>query len=204
MKLYNSKKYKYNKALLIDIKKAYDTVNIEILEKIVEKTFQNKNTKTLLLNFIYIYKSLILIINDSEINSTRGLPQGSSLSPIFFNLYINDVLKQLNQNEVIHAQAYADDIIIQSNNIEKIQNSYDQAKKKFKEIYLEINPEKCELITENETEKIQDVNEKKEVFKIKGVNNAKYLGQIINENGVPTKNISEINFGHIKSILIKQ
>ena len=103
MILYNSKKYKYNKALLIDIKKAYDTVNIEILEKIVEKTFQNKNTKTLLLNFIYIHKSLILIINDTEINATRGLPQGSSLSPIFFNLYINDVLKQLNQNEDIHA-----------------------------------------------------------------------------------------------------
>ena len=61
-------------------------------------------------------------------------------------------MKQLNQNE--HAQTYTDDIIIQSNKIKNIQNYYEHAKTKPKEIPLEINPEKCELIRENETEEI--------------------------------------------------
>ena len=204
MIFYNAQKYKYNKALLIDIKKAYDTVNLEILEKIIDKTFINQNIKTLLLNFILFYKGLILIINDTEIHTTRGLPQGSSLSPIFFNLYINDILKELNRDKDVHTQAYADDIIIQSNNLQKLQNSYDQAKTEFKKIGLEINPEKCELITDNESETIIDSNNNEEIIEIKGVKSAKYLGQIINEHGVPTKNITEVNFGHIKSILIKQ
>ena len=204
MIFYNAKKYKYNKALLIDIKKAYDTVNIEILENIIDKTFRNQNIKALLINFISFYKGLTLIINDTEIYATRGLPQGSSLSPIFFNLYINNVLKELNNDINIHTQAYADDIIIQSNNLQKIQNLYNIAKTEFQKIGLEINPEKCELITDNENETILDINNNQETFEIKGVKSAKYLGQIINEYGVPTNNITEVNFGHIKSILTKQ
>ena len=87
------KKYNYEKALLIDIQKAYDSVNLDILTDIIEKTFNNIGKKKILSNFIKIYKGLVLIINGTEINMTRGLPQGSALSPLFFNLYINGILK---------------------------------------------------------------------------------------------------------------
>lgn len=121
MIFYKAKKYNYEKALLIDIQKAYDTVNLDILTDIIEKTFNNIGKKKILNNFIKIYKGLILIINGTEINMSRGLPQGSALSPLFFKLYINGVLKQINENNNTQGQAYADDMILQGNNIDDIQ-----------------------------------------------------------------------------------
>ena len=68
----------FNKILLIDIKKVYDSVYLEILKNIPNNA--------ILLDFINIYQQLTMIINDEEINFTKGLPQGSTLSPIFFNI----------------------------------------------------------------------------------------------------------------------
>ena len=198
---YNSKKFNYNKALLIDIQKAYDSVNLDILITIIESTYNNKVIKDLLTNFIEIYKGLVLIINGTEINATRGLPQGSALSPLFFNLYINNVLKQINANNNVHGQAYADDIILQGNSIINIQTAYELAKNEFNKIELKINPEKCELISEQINDYIIDIGNNGSETKITSVKQAKYLGQIINADGSPVN--SDINLNYLNGLLTK-
>ena len=77
MIIYKSKKYNYNKSLLIDIKKAYDSVNRDILKRIINSTF--KESGNIHLYFINIYESLTTIINGKEINNINGLPQQSLL-----------------------------------------------------------------------------------------------------------------------------
>ena len=198
---YKAKQHKYNKALLIDIKKAYDTVDLEILKHIINEEYENPNKKQLLINFIKIYQGLILIINGDKINTTRGLPQGSAPSPIFFNLYINRVLEKLSRIKEIHIQAYADDIIILGNNLEYVQKAYDEIKQEIKKLSLEINPEKCELISEEEKDVIKDKGANEETIIITAKKHAKYLGQIINEEGIPTKDTKNISFGYIASVI---
>ena len=97
MIFFNAKKYKYNKSLLIDIKKAYDSVNLDKLIQIVNELFKNEADNIIINRFIKIYQKLTLIINNTEINPNRGLPQGSALSPILFSLYINNILNKLNE-----------------------------------------------------------------------------------------------------------
>ena len=83
------------------------------------------------------------------------------------SLYINNVLEQLNKLDKIHVQAYADDIIILNNDINMIQKAYDKAKELLSHLDLEINPSKCELISENENDSIFDKENNTEKLEIK-------------------------------------
>lgn len=78
---YNSSKLGYKKLLLIDIRKAFDSIIRIKLKKMIQTDFTDKE-KLLLLNFIDIYDQITLDILGKEIYPTRGGPQGSSIVPL--------------------------------------------------------------------------------------------------------------------------
>ena len=198
MILYKCKKYNYNKSLLIDIKKAYDSVNRGLLKDIILKTIGDSGK--ILIDFTSIYNRLTTVINGKEINNIYGLPQGSAISPILFNLYINEALEKINQIDNLSAQAYADDLILQSTSLETLKLGYNTVKVIYDELNLKINSKKCELISENSEDKINDDENN---ITIQSQNSAKYLGQIINHNGIPTTSINKVNFGKFLNIISK-
>ena len=112
-------------ALYIDLSKAYDTIVHDILinklrtefnftpdtTKFFASYFQNRQQST----HTQHAKSIMQLI-------THGIPQGSTLSTTFFNLYINDIIKTIIASKVY---TYADDttLVITAKTIQELQQT---------------------------------------------------------------------------------
>jgi len=98
---------------LFDIKKAFDSVNHNILlEKLKIVLKDDFDTYCL---FAWILSSVSFKINELSqvIYLNNGVPQGFSSSPFFFNEYINDLLECLKRiGKDIIVFAFADDLAI--------------------------------------------------------------------------------------------
>lgn len=120
---YNVNRGKKVYALFVDLSQAFDTVNHAILwEKLHKKGLSTK--------FVNIVKSLYS--NAKARNQTnydvsdwfpikRGVLQGETISPILWNIYLEDIVEELNQSEtislkvgraIVHLPLYADDIVL--------------------------------------------------------------------------------------------
>ena len=87
-------------------KNTYDSVVRDILYSKMNKFKINDN---IILTVKYMLDNFKLKFGRSIINTTRGLAQGSTLSPILFNIYLNDLLNLLEKSGVL-TLAFADDI----------------------------------------------------------------------------------------------
>ena len=194
---YNATKNKYNKILLIDLRKAFDNFDRTLLRNKINK--DNKIAEVdrqLLNNILTIYDSISINILDDNIEPTRGVPQGSVYGPILFTYYINDILTKMQSKytEKINIQAFIDDIAVQAEELQHIQEVFNDIVNELSILRMEINTKKCEFITNNSGEKIINIKTNEIV---PTVQQAKYLGQIINENGTPTSIITKEQLGTI-------
>ena len=89
-------------------------------------------------------------------NSLVGLKQGCNLSPLLFNLYINDIVSKINtsnrdapflENLQVSCLLYADDIVLISETKEGLQESLNYLDHFTKQWFLEVNPTKTKCLT---------------------------------------------------------
>jgi hypothetical protein len=128
-------------------------------------------------------------ISDS-IRISRGVPQGDIISPILFNIFFNKLLKEIRKTnigynvkgEIIPLIAYADDLIIISNNRREIKVLLQAINSFCLNNYFNLNVNKCMYTTNNIPKAINWNNNDGNKIPIpicKGNQTDKYLGLLI-------------------------
>lgn len=122
-------------ALFIDIKSAYDHVNLNtLMQKLIslKLPYQIAN---LIVN-LYCNRSVYVRKNNKDLIGPRyainGIPQGSVLSPLLFNLYSLDIHQLFSQT--INCIQYADDLVIYSK-----RKTYRESKQDLRAIMYNVN-----------------------------------------------------------------
>ena len=89
--VHGRKKRKYN--LLVDLQKAYDSVDRELLFRILRGRAKNEMEGHLLSLIEELHRTSLVEVGTSTLVAEMGLPQGSVLSPLLFNIYLEEALK---------------------------------------------------------------------------------------------------------------
>ena len=141
----------YAGAMLMDLSKAFDTINHELLiAKLSAYGFDKSSLKV-----IYSYLSnrwQRTKINNSFSSWTKlllGVPQGSVLGPILFNIYINDLFWMNSLTDVCN---FADDTTLYAcdKSLESVLQNLEHdsmlAVEWFDNNYMKLNTDKCHLL----------------------------------------------------------
>ena len=147
-------KGKFAGALLTDLSKAFDCLNHELLIAKLEAYGFDLGSLT------YIHSYLSERKHRTKVNSSysewadikSGVPQGSILGPLLFNIYINDIFFFV---ETCDLANYADDTTPYSIEtaidilLQKLYKDTSILIRWFQDNYLQLNPDKCKFLISN-------------------------------------------------------
>ena len=176
----------------VDFEKAFDRVKHENLMKMLEDLNVDGKDLRLVKNLYWKQEATVRVCNgETRLQEIRrGVRQGCVMSPDFFNLYAEIIMRKLIDLEGIKVGGvnvnnlrYADDTALIADSKEKLQNLIDALDKEGKENGLNINIKKTKVMVvtkDHEPPKI-DMNINNQV--IEQVDHFNYLGSLVTFEG---------------------
>ena len=151
----------YTRAVVLDLSKYFDTLNHELLVKILRRDIKDERV----IQMIKRYLRSGVMENGVVVETEEGSPQGGNLSPLLANVYLNEFDQEFNKRGVPCIR-YADDIVLLAKS-ERASERLLESSTKYLEgtLKLKVNREKSHTVS---------------VFAIR---NFKYLGFCFGKNG---------------------
>ena len=186
-------------SIYLDLSKAFDCVDIEILMEKFERYGIRGSALTFLKSYLYNRKIRVKIDENiySDIkNVTMGVPQGSCLGPLFYLIYCNDLNNIITDVKIIN---YADDIVLVLNG----SNIAEMVKIMNDTLYqisiwciinkLSINPEKskCLIFSNRKVPQTITITLNDKIIKI--FSNVNYLGIFLDKRLCFSDHIDHLN-----------
>lgn len=170
-------------AIVLDINKAYDCLDLTCLKKIL---LENQIDKQIVHWVLDSLSKRLLSLGGSQIEINNGVPQGSSISPLLFNLYTAKLHLLANENFTIYQ--FADDFVLLFTGKTILeatvlaQNKLTEFYNECKKINLSFNPEKTKMICFSKGKNNNTVNIQLNNQLITNVEDLKLLGFYISSN----------------------
>ena len=138
-------------AVLMDLSKAFDCIRHDLLIAKLHAYGFSREALTLINNYLTNRQQRVKVNGSfsSWKSVVRGVPQGSVLGPLLFNIYINDLLLFIQDSDICN---YADDTTIYTCNknldniVHKLENDCKIALKWFADNFMKLNADKCHLL----------------------------------------------------------
>ena len=173
--------------LYLDLKKAFDTVDISILLTKIKFLGIQGNLFKIIQSY---FQNRVQCVRANGHTSTQssismGVPQGSILGPSLFIIYINDIINAVDE---VNFFLYADDTaaLIQEDSIEALQNKINRVLPKISEWFvtnrLSLNSSKSFYQVYSNSASAQEFDIHLHGSKISRHRSIRYLGTLIDEN----------------------
>ena len=177
----------------IDMSKAFDCINCNML---YFKLLKNKINGNFYRAITALYKETESCVQINNFTTTwfgtlQGVRQGDNLSPTLFNIYLNDLAKELKDlqlgvslgNTHICILLYADDIVLISEDEQKLQKMLNHVGDWCNKWQMKVNIEKTKIVHfRNKRKPVTNFEFKINNYKIELTNNYRYLGIIFDEH----------------------
>jgi Reverse transcriptase (RNA-dependent DNA polymerase)/Endonuclease-reverse transcriptase len=192
-------------AIFLDLEKAFDKVDHEILMKKLWERVENIEIVNWIGNFLCnrVQRAKVGRTLSEEVRVTSGVPQGSVVGPLLFDIYIDDLAKSVKSK----VRLFADDSVlyreIKNEEDKKIlQEDIDAVGKWVAINKMGLNVGKCKVVCFNKGRKACDGEYKADGSALETVNSYKYLGVVFARNlewkehieRVSKKGITALNF----------